>query len=222
MDTPILNIETIGCKNYGGNDVITWCIPSLTFNSNKWFGLFKKTIYIPMLFENEDQIKEIFKYYSDLKFRLISLVESEYSYNDKREWSGEYDFSFFKRFKYMCKCSLLSDKFDVEYVIKYRNHDINLTIRGMYFSYFSMADKPNIFDMVINRDRMIYELQTHYTTLPIFNNFSVWSVKDSWDKKFKTIEDAMKFIDMQCDDKEAFDNKLNSQYSMKSFKIIEN
>lgn len=208
MKEPIINIETIGYKDYlwGCNDIKTLYIPSLTYNSQILFIPYNRTVYVPIIFFNESAIKNIFKYYNDLYFQI--------EYTDFPEGSQPTKIYHVSKLLTLRKTSF---SFKLNFFIRYKNHRIELEINDYYFGSFSSGD--NINKLIKNKKALIDEIHRHYTTFPIFMWYRVWPGDKG--NTFKNIEDAMKFIDTLQENEKKLNENLDSCYSVKSFKLVE-
>lgn len=221
MNEPILNIESIGCKDfrYNTNRIFVQYIPSLTYIKRGWFSTSEHTIYLPITFDKEEQIKELFEHYSNLVFRIVFIKYSEKTY------SKEYNLLDIVNLKRICEGRADSYReFNIEYIIKYKDCNITLHTNSMYFRSFliSPTHSCNVFELMKNKNDIISTIQNNYTSLPMFMDYEIWSTKEKSWKTFKSIKSAMQHIDGMINEEDEVNNRLNSYYTKKSFRLVEN
>ena len=221
MNVPILNIESIGCKDfrYNTNRIFVQYIPSLTYTVKGLFRTSEHTVYLPITFDKEEQIKELFEHYNNLMFRIAFIKYSNKTY------SKEYNLIEIKNLKTLTWQNESEYRdFNIEYIVKYKDCNIALCTNTMYFRSFLISPKHsyNIYELMKNKNDMISMIQNNYTSLPMFMDYEVWSTKEKSWKSFKSIKDAMQHIDEMINEEDEVNNRLNSYYTKKSFRLVEN
>ena len=133
IEQPTLNIESIGCYDPYADlrDSIRkpkkFYVASLDYKINSLFGTTNKVVYIPILFENETEIKSIFSHYDDLYFRIIWPVNyiDAHIPTSKLYHISEY-VNIDKIYRNTISAVNLAYYIEIQFVIKYNNIEITL------------------------------------------------------------------------------------------------
>ena len=232
IEQPNLNIESIGCYNLYADLQDNIRKPqklyavSLDYKINSLFGTTNKVVYIPILFEKESEIKSIFSHYDDLYFRIIQHVH--YTYLEKHS-SNLYHISEFVNIDKIYR-NTTAPKYlpyiEIQFVIKCNNIVITLhCARWACYAYVNFegfkTDHFNINSLYANDNNIIKDFQRNITGAPIFNTYEAYIENDNKTICVDTLNVVIKHIDEYTDRKKKESDLINSYYSKKSYKLVE-
>ena len=224
IEQPTLNIESIGCYNPYADlqkefrEPKKVYVASLDYKINSLFGTSNKVVYIPIMFENENEIKLIFSHYDNLYFRIM-----EHSYSE-RHYFNEYHISelinidkIYKKtlpfFNYKCRV-------EIQFFIKYHNYNIELYSKDHYYNRFNGFD---IDDFDVNslyedsENPIINLFQKEKHNVPIFEIYYL----DYPTKTTESLSEIIQYIDTLLEYKQKEKELVDSYYSKKSYKLVE-
>jgi len=227
IEQPTLNIESIGCYDPYADlqDNIRkpqkFYVASLDYKINSLFGTTNKVVYIPILFENESEIKSIFSHYDDLYFRLVWNT-----YIDKCPFKL-YHISEFVNIDKIYR-NILNGQYriEIQFIIKYNNIDITLqNKKWTYYAYDSFEGfKTYYFDinsLYDNNNNIIKDFQTNIKDAPVFNTYNAYIENDNKTICVDTLTAVIKRIDEYTDRKKKESDLIDSYYTKKSYKLVE-
>ena len=229
-EQPTLNIESIECYDPYADlrDSIREpkkiYVASLDYKINSLFRTTNKVVYIPILFEKESEIKSIFSHYDNLYFRIVWPVH--YTYEDKHPFKlyhiSEY-INIDKIYKNIPNVNGLCF-IEIQFVIKYNNIDIILKNKNWtYCTYDSFAGfRTEFFDvnsLYGNDNNIIKDFQCDLKNAPIFNTYNACIENNTI--CVDTLNSVIKQIDAYTDRKKKESDLINSYYSKKSYKLVE-
>lgn len=236
IQIPNLNIESFGVcyKPAGWNQedkYVKYFIPSLTFSiDGSWFKKrYTKTVYMPILFEKDTELKKILAQYDNLYF-IISL-KAAYS----THYSSIYHISNFVDIielleKERKTTDLLDSKFGISFIIKcYNQYDVaiatstNPLFSGVEYNPFSSDDFVNhIIYKNEDTQNILKFIQDNYLGIPVFSKYYVKNPTDGRLFNHTEFDKMLKYInDLEKEDIER-NKKLDSMMSKKTFKLVEN
>ena len=230
IEQPTLNIESIGCYDPYADlrDSIRkpkkFYVASLDYKINSLFGTTNKVVYIPILFEKESEIKSIFSHYDDLYFRIIWPLH--YTYADKHPFKlyhvSEY-INIDKIYRNIPNVNGLCF-IEIQFLIKYNNVDIILqNKKWSYYTYDSFAgfrtEHFDINSLYSNENNIIKEFQCNLKNAPIFNTYNTCIENNTI--SVNTLNDVIKHIDAYTERKKKESDLIDSYYSKKSYKLVE-
>lgn len=230
IEQPTLNIESIGCYDPYADlrDSIRkpkkFYVASLDYKINSLFGNTNKVVYIPILFEKESEIKMIFSHYDDLYFRTIWPVH--YTYEDKHPFKlyhiSEY-VNIDKIYRNIPNVNGLCF-IEIQFVIKYNNIDIVLqNKKWVRYTYNIFAGfRTEFFDinsLYANDNNIIKDFQSDLKNAPIFNTYNACIENNTI--CVDTLNAVIKNIDAYTDRKKKESDLIDSYYSKKSYKLVE-
>ena len=233
MNLPILNIESVGCKYknyyYDSVNVFKYFIPSLTFTYTKWFTEHNKECYIPILFKNEKIIQNIFSHFNDLYFKIQFKKYSSYYGGDKEHHILDYgnikrliqkEYYYFEQEAYT---------YIIQFYIKYNGYIIDLKYdigRGE----FARTESNSEFYLTpyiehypsteSGRGYLLEYIKENYDKFPSIVSFDIFN--NGYVKQCDTLDEAIKYIDNINDKNDKINQELESCYSKKSYKLVEN
>lgn len=220
MNAPSLNIESIGYKstNNGSNIARKCFLASLDFVKKHLFKNVTKTYYLPIKFNSESEIRDIFEYYDNLYFQVI--VYNTLRANLKTK---EYHIS---KYKDIAKLLFWKDfilnpndahGFTIDFKIKYKNANIIIVSYTHKFNIEYLSKFTSIFG---NHNKFLNFFKEQYSIFPDVHKFTV-NRENSDDKYCSTIADAISYIDRECEKEQKLNDEIESIYSKKLFKLIE-
>ena len=230
IEQPTLNIESIGCYDPyadlrdGIRKPKKFYVTSLDYKINSLFGTTNKVVYIPILFENETEIKSIFLHYDDLYFRTIWPVH--YTYEDKHPFKlyhiSEY-INIDKIYKNIPNVNGLCF-IEIQFLIKYNNIDVILqNKKWLRYTYDSFAGfRTEFFDvnsLYGNDNNIIKDFQCDLKNAPIFDTYNACIENNTI--CVDTLNSVIKQIDAYTDRKKKESDLIDSYYSKKSYKLVE-
>jgi len=232
IEQPTLNIESIGCYDPYADlqDNIRkpqkFYVAGLDYKINSLFGTTNKAVYIPILFENESEIKSIFSHYDDLYFRIIWPVH--YTYLEKHSFNL-YHISEFVNIDKIYRNATASKHLpyiEIQFVIKYNNIDIVLqNKKWSYYTYDNFegfrTNHFNINSLYVNDNNIIKDFQTNIKGAPIFNTYNAYIENDNKTICVSTLNAVIKHIDEYTDRKKKESDLIDSYYTKKSYKLVE-
>lgn len=228
IEQPTLNIESIGCYDPYADlrDSIRkpkkFYVASLDYKINSLFGTTNKVVYIPILFENETEIKSIFSHYDDLYFRTIWPVH--YTYEEKHPFKL-YHISEYVNIDKIYR-NILSGQYriEIQFLIKYNNIDIILQnkkwVRYTYNIFAGFRTEHfDINSLYGNDNNIIKDFQCNLKNAPIFDTYNTCIENnticvDTWNA-------VNKHIDTYTDKKKKESDLIDSYYTKKSYKLVE-
>lgn len=235
IERPTLNIESIGCYDPYADlqDNIRkpqkFYVASLDYKINSLFGISNKVIYIPILFENDSEIKSIFSYYDSLYFRITWPVH--YTYLEKHPFDL-YHISEFINIEKIYKQSLASTKklpyINIQFIIKYNN--INIALYSKKWSYYTYDNFEGFtvdrFIKIVshyanNDDNIIKDFQRNIKDAPIFNTYNAYIENENKTICVDTLNAMIKYINDYTDRKKKESDLIDSYYTKKSYKLVE-
>ena len=225
IEQPTLNIESIGCYNPYADlqkefrEPKKVYVASLDYKINSLFGTSNKVVYIPIMFENENEIKLIFSHYDNLYFRIV-----EHTYSQKH-YFNEYHISELINIDKIYKKTLSSIDYhiyriEIQFLIKYHNYNIELYNRDHYNNRF---DGFRLKDFDINslyeddENSIINLFQKEKHNVPIFEIYYLSYPTKTTELLSDIIQQIDKIIEYKQKEKEMVD----SYYSKKSYKLVE-
>ena len=230
IEQPTLNIESIGCYDPYADlqDSIRkpkkFYVASLDYKINSLFGNTNKVVYIPILFEKESEIKTIFSHYDDLYFRLIWPVH--YTYEDKHPFKlyhiSEY-INIDKIYKNIPNVNGLCF-IEIQFLIKYNNIDIVLQNKKWVRYTYNIFEgfRTEFFDvnsLYANDNNIIKNFQYKQKNAPIFDTYNACIENNTI--CVDTLNSVIKQIDAYTDRKKKESDLIDSYYSKKSYKLVE-
>ena len=231
IEQPTLNIESIGCYNPYADlqDNIRkpqkFYVASLDYKIKSLFETTNKVVYIPILFEKESEIKSIFSHYDDLYFRIV-----EYTSYYSKSYFNLYHISEFINIEKIYRHTLASIDFpfriEIQFVIKYNNIEITLyNKRFACYAYVSFegfrTEHFNIVSLYANDNNIIKDFQRNINDAPIFNTYNAYIENDNKTICVDTLNDMIKHIDEYTDRKKKESDLIDSYYTKKSYKLVE-
>lgn len=232
IEQPNLNIESIGCYDPYAELQDNIRKPqklyaaSLDYKINSLFGTTNKVIYIPILFEKESEIKSIFSHYNDLYFRIVRPV-GHYTYLENSLFNLYHISEFVNIDKIYRNISIAQYRIEIQFIIKYNNIDI--TLRNKKWTYYTYENfegfRTDRFDINFlydnNKNNIIKDFQHNITGAPIFNTYEAHIENDNKTICVDTLNDVIKHIDEYINRKKKESDLINSYYSKKSYKLVE-
>lgn len=228
IEQPTLNIESIGCYDPYADlrDSIRkpkkFYVASLDYKINSLFGTTNKVVYIPILFENETEIKSIFSHYDDLYFRTIWPVH--YTYEDKHPFKLYHISEYVNIDKIYKNIPNGQYRIEIQFLIKYNNIDIILQnkkwVRYTYNIFAGFRTEHfDINSLYGNDNNIIKDFQCNLKNAPIFDTYNACIENnticvDTWNA-------VNKHIDTYTDKKKKESDLIDSYYSKKSYKLVE-
>lgn len=233
IEQPTLNIESIGCYDPYADlqDNIRkpqkFYVASLDYKINSLFGTNNKVVYIPILFEKESEIKSIFSHYDGLYFRIVWPVH--YTYLEKHSFNL-YHISEFVNIDKIYKNTMASIDLpyyiEIQFIIKYNNIDITLhNKKWTYCTYDSFegfrTEHFDINSLYANDNNIIKDFQHNIKGAPVFNTYEAYIENGNKTICVSTLNTAIKHIDEYTDRKKKELDLIDSYYSKKSYKLVE-
>ena len=243
-NTPTLNIESFGVnKNvYENNNqnYLKYYIASLDFKVKSLFRNYTKTVYLPILFESEKPIKDLFVHYNNIYFE-IELSTIHYNIYAKSELDK------FRAYTQKTKLYHISeiinlDKLYNKLFINYRkNYKINPNefYINLYINYYKGC-KISIHQHIINEYRDLSSRHIYNYIRKDDNTNCIECIKNDYNEYRNTalfdyfcisepeiifnnanLELIITKIDKVVNEREKENKMLNKMYSKKSFKLIE-
>ena len=231
IEQPTLNIESIGCYDpYAElqDDIRKpqkLYVASLDYKINSLFGTTNKVVYIPILFEKESEIKSLFSHYDDLYFRIIWPVH--YTYLEKHSFNLYHisEFVNIEKIYKLTTASKILPYIEIQFVIKYNNIDITLHNKRWAYTYVVFegfrTDHFDINSLYVNDNNIIKDFQSNITGAPIFNTYEAYIKNDNKTIRVDTLNAAIKHIDEYTDRKKKELDLIDSYYTKKSYKLVE-
>ena len=228
IEQPTLNIESIGCYDPYADlrDSIRkpkkFYVASLDYKINSLFGTTNKVVYIPILFEKESEIKTIFSHYDDLYFRTIWPVH--YTYEDKHPFKL-YHISEYVNIDKIYKIIPNGQyRIEIQFIIKYNNIDIVLQNKKWARYTYNIFEgfRTEFFDvnsLYGNDNNIIKDFQCNLKNAPIFNTYIACIENNTI--CVDTLNSVIKQIDAYTDRKKKESDLIDSYYSKKSYKLVE-
>lgn len=229
INVPNLNIESFGIywrsSSWSAEEHFDkYFIASLVFDVKSLFKEYKKTVYIPILFDNEKEISDLMAYYNDIYFNIE--FRSRYGnahYSDLYHISNLVDIEkIYKTEFYKSDYAKDGAIYYINLVIKnYKGYDIVLNI--------SHKEHTNTIDVESlcseNNDKDCLSLiKEKYFFMPSFLSYSSKNLKTTVFEdvcNFDTLEKMIKKIDAFDKSNKDREKKLDSMYSKKTFKLVE-
>ena len=230
IEQPTLNIESIGCYDPYADlrDCIRkpkkFYVASLDYKINSLFGTSNKVVYIPILFEKESEIKTIFSHYDDLYFRIIWPVH--YTYKDKHPFKlyhiSEY-VNIDKIYRNIPNVNGLCF-IEIQFIIKYNNIDIVLQNKKWVRYTYNIFEgfRTEFFDvnsLYGNDNNIIKDFQCDLKKAPIFDTYNACIENNTI--CVDILNSVIKQIDAYTDRKKKESDLIDSYYSKKSYKLVE-
>lgn len=220
MENPILNIESIGCKGKGYNDYtfpVKYFLASLEFDKRTLFGKnIKKSYYIPIKFHSENEIRNIFKYYDNLYFQIIFDREHRKTTVSKSYHISEYkNITHILQKEYKYRSGLTG--FSIDFKIKYKNIEVLI----ISYTHSIHIDKFDDLLCKISNKEFLEYFKNNYVIFPVIINYTV-NKKEHDSINFGSIDEAIEYADTLFAAEEKLENKIDSYYSKKTFKLVEN
>ena len=234
IEQPTLNIESIGCYDPYAElqDNIRkpqkFYVASLDYKINSLFGTTNKVVYIPILFEKESEIKSIFSHYDDLYFRIVWPA---YYNTSEKHYFNLYHISEFVNIDKIYRNTMASINLlyyiEIQFIIKYNNIEITLyNKKWAAYSYVSFEGfRTDHFDInslyANNKNNIIKEFQTNVTGMPVFNTYNAYIENDNKTICVDKLNSVIKHIDEYTDRKKKESDLIESYYTKKSYKLVE-
>ena len=228
IEQPTLNIESIGCYDPYADlrDSIRkpkkFYVASLDYKINSLFGTTNKVVYIPILFEKESEIKSIFSHYDDLYFRIVWPVH--YTYEDKHPFKLYHISEYVNIDKIYKNIPNGQYRIEIQFLIKYNNVDIILQNKKWARYTYNIFEgfRTEFFDvnsLYGNENNIIKDFQCNLKNAPIFNTYIACIENnticvDTWNA-------VNKHVDAYTDRKKKESDLIDSYYSKKSYKLVE-
>ena len=226
IEQPTLNIESIGCYNPYAElqkeirEPKKVYVASLDYKIKSLFGTSNKVVYIPIMFENENDIKLLFSHYDNLYFRIITHM----SYSEKYYYN-EYHISKLINIDKIYKKTLSSINYkpyriEIQLLIKYHNYNIELYSRDHYYNRFQgfSIDEFDVNSLYTNNKNPIINLfQKEKLHVPIFDIYSLRHLS----KTGESLLEILQYIDTLLEYKRKEKELVDSYYSKKSYKLVE-
>ena len=226
IEQPTLNIESIGCydpyadlqKKFREPKKVY--VASLDYKINSLFGTYNKAVYIPIMFEDENDIKSIFSHYDNLYFRII--VHMTYS---EKHYYNEYHISELININKIYKKTLSSIDYhlyriEIQFLIKYHNYNIELYNRDRYYNRFNgfRTDNFDVNSLYENNENSIINLfQKEKQNVPIFEIYYLNYPTTTTG----SLSEIIQYIDTLLEYKQKEKELVDSYYSKKSYKLVE-
>lgn len=226
IEQPILNIESIGCYDPYADlqkdirEPKKVYVASLDYKINSLFGTSNKAVYIPIMFENENELKLIFSHYDNLYFRIIDHK----SYSEKH-YFNEYHISELINIDKIYKKTLSSIDYkpyriEIQFLIKYYNYNIELYNRDHYYNRFDGFriddfDVNSLYEDSENPIINLFQKEKHH--IPIFEIYYLNYPTNTTKSLSEIIQNIDKIIEYKQKEKDLVD----SYYSKKSYKLVE-
>lgn len=229
IEQPTLNIESIGCYDPYADlqDNIRkpqkFYVASLDYKINSLFGTSNKVVYIPILFDNDSEIKSIFSHYDDLYFGIIWPVH----YTENRSFNLYHISEFVnidKIYKNTVSPANLPYCIEIQFIIKYNNINIKLCNRKwIYYSFdvFSgfRTEDFDINSLYANDNNIIKDFQRNIKGAPVFNVYEAYI--ENTTISYGILNNVIKRIDEYTDRKKKESDLIDSYYTKKSYKLVE-
>lgn len=232
IDVPNLNIESFGVCIYGRypetQNFLKYYIPSLEYKIKSLFGNYTKTVYMPILFSNEKEIQNIMAYYSDIYF----VIRFKYKYSTTH-YSDLYHISNFVDFEKIYKKELESlestpNAHGIDFVVRnYKGYDIVINTQYQNSGYDGVCSPLDIDCLYTknNEKDCLSFIKEHYDILPVLTSYSVKrTTTDEYNSIYNvdTFKKITDYIDKKDNENKEREKKLDSMYSKRSFKLVEN
>ena len=228
IEQPTLNIESIGCYDPYADlrDRIRkpqkFYVASLDYKINSLFRTTNKVVYIPILFEKESEIKSIFSHYDNLYFRIVWPVH--YTYEDKHPFKLYHISEYVNIDKIYKNIPNGQYRIEIQFLIKYNNVDIILQNKKWARYTYNIFEgfRTEFFDvnsLYGNENNIIKDFQCNLKNAPIFNTYIACIENnticvDTWNA-------VNKHVDAYTDRKKKESDLIDSYYSKKSYKLVE-
>ena len=225
IEQPTLNIESIGCydpyadlqKKFREPKKVY--VASLDYKINSLFGTYNKAVYIPIMFEDENDIKLIFSHYDNLYFRIIAHM----TYSEKHYYN-EYHISELINIDKIYKKTLSSIdrpyRIEIQFLIKYHNYNIELYNRDHYYNRFNgfSIDGFDVNSLYEDDENSIINLfQKEKHNVPIFEIYYLSYPT----KTTASLPEIIQYLDTLLEYKQKEKELVDSYYSKKSYKLVE-
>ena len=230
---PNLNIESFGiCEKgrYDSKDYFTkYFIASFEYSIKSLFGNYTKTVYIPILFSNDTDIREIMSHYNNIYFAIrFKRRYGENHYSDLYHISNFIDFEKIYKKEYE-SLEYKPDAHGIDFVIRdYKGYDIVINTQYSYNDYLGTCSPMDIeyFHTKNNEKDCLSLIKEHYNVLPVLASYSVKKFNtteyDTNIYNVATLKRMIEYIDALDAKNQERNKKLDSMYSKKSFKLVEN
>ena len=228
IEQPTLNIESIGCYDLyadlrdGIRKPQKFYVASLDYKINSLFRTTNKVVYIPILFEKESEIKSIFSHYDNLYFRIVWPVH--YTYEDKHPFKLYHISEYVNIDKIYKNIPNGQYRIEIQFLIKYNNVDIILQNKKWARYTYNIFEgfRTEFFDvnsLYGNENNIIKDFQCNLKNAPIFNTYIACIENnticvDTWNA-------VNKHVDAYTDRKKKESDLIDSYYSKKSYKLVE-
>ena len=228
IEQPTLNIESIGCYDPYAElqdnirKLQKLYAVSLDYKINSLFGTTNKVVYIPILFEKESEIKSIFSHYDDLYFRIV--WPDHYTYTDKYQFKL-YHISEYVNIDKIYKIIPNGQyRIEIQFLIKYNNIDIILQNKKWLRYTYNIFEgfRTEFFDvnsLYANDNNIIKDFQCDLKNAPIFDIYNACIENNTI--CVDTLNSVIKQIDAYTDRKKKESDLIDSYYSKKSYKLVE-
>jgi len=240
IDTPLLSIESFGVhwkpNGWGTNDNYTkYFVASLDFNVKKLFGSYNKQIYIPILFFDENEIKSIMAHYSDIYF----ILRFKYSYSDTH-YSDLYHISNIVDIEKIYKKELNSflngethhtTEYGIDFIVRdYKGYDIVLNTQFTSHGYVDNVGLPEIETICaidgynLIEGTCLSQIEKNYKKFPQLTSYSIKQTNSDTYHSIYNIDKfdkMLKYIDKKDEERQEREKKLETMYSKKTFKLVE-
>ena len=235
INVPFLSIESFGIywKDNGWNQqehFSKYYVASLDFTIKKFFGTQNKLVYLPVLFTNDKEVKDIMEHYSNIYF----LIRFKYGYSGTH-YSDLYHISNFVDIEKIYKKEMASmeekpNAHGIDFVIRdYKGYDIVINAQYSSYGYVDDACSPTDIDALVSttigdRSTLNY-IKDNYAKFPSIVSYSI---KRSADTKYDSIynvatfEKMIAYIDKLDVENKKREETLGNMYSKKTFKLVEN
>lgn len=236
IDIPNLNIESFGVywktRDWDSIEHFSkYYIASLEYHVKTLFGGYNKVVYLPLLFFDEDEIKSIMSHYSDIYF----IIRFKYGYSSTH-YSDLYHISNFIDFEKIYKNELeaMESKpcaHGIDFVIRdYKGYDIVIngsypTLEFIYSDNYACSPADIEFLYSKNNDKdCISLIKENYRKFPKIASYSIKNDNNEHNQIYNTdkFDKMIKHIDKIYNEYKERKNKLDSMYSKKSFRLVEN
>ena len=233
ISIPNLNIESFGvCLNsndrYNTHNYMQYYIASLEYKIKSLFGNYTKTVYLPILFYNEKEIQNIMTYYNDIYF----VIRFKYEYSSSKHYSDLYHISNFVDFEKIYKKELellksTPDAHGIDFVVRnYKGYDIVINTQYQCYEYNICSPLDIEYLYTKNNEKDCLSLiKEHYNVLPVLASYSIKrSSTEEYNSIYnvETFKKITEYIDKLDNENQELQKKLDSMYSKKSFKLVEN
>lgn len=232
IDTPFVSIESFGtywkssgwdCKEYFEKHFVA----SLTFTVKTLFRSYEKTIYLPILFPNAEEIKSILEHYDDIYFLIrFKTGYSTTHYSDLYHISNIVDLEKIYKKEY----DALEQRpmaHGIDFVVRnYKGYDIviNAQFNSSIDTRCSETD-IEFFYSKNNEKNCLKLIEENYLKIA---RLASYSIKNNQTNTYNSIYNVDKFknmiehIDKLNKIEEERKEKLGSMYSKITFKLVEN